>query len=116
MSERRLLVTLDAPDQLGDLPAAVEVAIYHIVDEALTNVVRHANATRCVIRIAHDSAGIRLTIEDDGGGIATDRISGVGLQSMRERALELGGAFAAEPLDPAGTRIEANLPVSGGDE
>ncbi len=107
-------MTLVAPDQLGDLPAAVEVAIYHIVDEALTNVVRYANAARCEIRIARDAAGIRLTIEDDGVGIPTDRISGVGLQSMRERALELGGAFAAEPLDPAGTRIVADLPVSGG--
>ncbi len=109
----RLFVTLDAPEQLSDLPAAVEVAIYHIVDEALTNVVRYANAARCEIRIARDEAGIRLTIEDDGVGIPTDRISGVGLQSMRERALELGGAFAAEPLDPAGTRIVADLPVSG---
>lgn len=112
--QHRLFVTLVAPEPLGDLPAAVEVAIYHIVDEALTNVVRYANAARCDICIARDAAGIRLTIEDDGVGIPTDRISGVGLQSMRERASELGGTFAAEPRDLAGTRIVAELPMSGG--
>ena len=110
--EQQLLVAFDTPDDLGDLPAAVEVAIYRIVDEALTNVVHHANASRCTVRIARNAAGIRLTIEDDGDGIAPDRISGVGLQSMRERALELGGSFAVEPGEPNGTRIVAELPVS----
>jgi signal transduction histidine kinase len=112
--ERQLLVAFDTADDLGDLPAAVEVAIYRIVDEALTNVVHHANASRCTVRIARNAAGFRLTIEDDGVGIAPDRISGVGLQSMRERALELGGTFEIEPGEPSGTRIVAELPVSGG--
>jgi signal transduction histidine kinase len=109
-----LLVTLDAPDGLADLPAAVEVAIYRIVDEALTNVVRHANAARCTVRLTRTTAGIQLTIEDDGIGIAPDRTSGVGLQSMRERALELGGTFTIEPVTPHGTRIVADLPITGG--
>ncbi len=112
--EQQLLVAFDTPDDLGDLPAAVEVAIYRIVDEALTNVVHHANASRCTVHIARNAAGIRLTIEDDGNGIAPDRISGVGLQSMRERALELGGSFAVEAGEPNGTRIVAELPVSRG--
>ncbi|MCA9860708.1 MAG: hypothetical protein KC438_13350, partial [Thermomicrobiales bacterium] len=108
-----LLVALDAPDDVGSLPAAVEVAIYRIIDEALTNVVRHANAGRCTIRIVQSSDGIQVAIEDDGAGIPADRVSGIGLQSMRERALELGGTFEIEPASPAGTRIVAELPVSG---
>lgn len=109
-----LVVTLDAPAHLGPLPAAVEVAIYRIVDEALTNVVRHAHGTHCLIRIARSPSGIALTIEDDGTGIPPDRISGVGLQSMRERALELGGTFQIRPVSPSGTSILAELPLSGG--
>jgi signal transduction histidine kinase len=114
--DQALLVKFDAPHDLGDLPAAVEVAIYRIVDEALTNAVRHANARQCMVLISRTSEGIRLTIEDDGIGIATDRISGVGLQSMRERALELGGSFAVESGEAGGARIVAELPVSGGSD
>ncbi len=91
----RLFVTLDAPDHLGDLPAAVEVAIYRIVDEALTNVVRHANAARCEIGIVARRRGNPVADRGRWRWYSTDRISGVGLQSMRERALELGGTFAA---------------------
>ncbi|MBX3071078.1 MAG: hypothetical protein KF883_11305 [Thermomicrobiales bacterium] len=110
--ESELLVALDAPDDLGDLPAAVEVAIYRIVDEALTNVVRHARADRCMIRIVRHNAEIRVTIEDDGVGIPPNRTSGVGLQSMRERALELGGSFETLSTDASGARIVAILPIS----
>ena len=111
-----LSVTLDAPEGLEALPAAVEVAIYRIVDEALANVVRHAQANHCMVSISRTSGGIRLTIDDDGAGIAPDRISGVGLQSMRERALELGGSFAVAAGAMGGTRIVAELPVSGGSD
>ena len=110
-TETPLLVSLDAPADLGPLPAAVEVAIYRIVDEALANVVHHAHATRCVVRIARTPRGIAVTVEDDGIGIPPGRISGVGLQSMRERALELGGTFRIEPVEPSGARITAELPV-----
>jgi signal transduction histidine kinase len=112
--QRPLLVALDAPDDLGPLPAAVEMAIYRIVDEALTNVVKHANASRCRVVLLRDPEGIRLTIEDDGAGIPADRISGVGLQSMRERALELGGTLIIRAVDSSGTRIVAELPVGEG--
>jgi signal transduction histidine kinase len=96
------------------LPAAVEVAIYRIVDEALTNVVKHADASRCHVDLSRVPDGIRLVIEDDGNGIPANRISGVGLQSMRERALELGGSLTVEPVVPSGTRIVAALPVAEG--
>jgi len=104
------VLALDPPDDLGSLPAAVEVAIYRIVDEALANVVKHANASRCQIVLSRTPGGTRLEIADDGSGIPAGRISGVGLQSMRERALELGGSLTIEPVDPSGTRILAELP------
>ena len=110
-NQRPLLVTLDAPDDLGPLPAAVEVAIYRIVDEALANLASHADATRCRVVLRRTPGRIRLQIEDDGSGISASQTSGIGLQKMRERALELGGALTIEPLDPSGTRIVADLPV-----
>jgi len=105
-------ITVDAPERLPPLPAAVEVAAYRIAQEALTNVVRHAAARICVIRLTFDEpAGLLwLEIQDDGRGLPTMRRTGVGLQSMRERAEELGGSCEIESVPGGGTRIRARLP------
>ena len=106
-----LTVTLDAPDEdLADLPAAVEVACYRIVTEALTNVTRHAHATRCCVRI-HLNHGLDVDVRDDGVGLPEGWRTGVGIASMRERVTELGGKLAIEPCLPHGTRITACLPA-----
>jgi signal transduction histidine kinase len=106
-----LTVTLDAPDEgLADLPAAVEVACYRIVTEALTNVTRHAHATRCSVRIHLDHA-LDVDVRDDGVGLPEGWRTGVGIASMRERVTELGGKLAIEPCLPHGTRIIACLPA-----
>jgi two-component system NarL family sensor kinase len=106
-----LMVTLDAPDEnLADLPAAVEVACYRIVTEALTNVTRHAHATRCSVRI-HRNHGLDVDVRDDGVGLPEGWRTGVGIASMRERVTELGGTLAIEPCLPHGTRITARLPA-----
>jgi two-component system NarL family sensor kinase len=106
-----LCVILDAPDEdLGDLPAAVEVACYRIVTEALTNVTRHAHATRCSIRIQLDH-GLAVDVSDDGVGLPDGWRTGVGIASMRERVAELGGKLEIEPCLPHGTRITAHLPA-----
>lgn len=106
-----LQVTVEAPDYLPQLPAAVEVAIYCIVMEALTNVDRHARAQRCWIRLA---VGERIAVEvlDDGEGLPPELRAGVGITSMRERATELGGSCRVEALPERGTRIMADLPFS----
>ncbi|MBA2690959.1 MAG: sensor histidine kinase [Rubrobacter sp.] len=106
-------VSLDAPDDLPPLPAAVEVAAYRIVQEALTNVARHAEARNCVVRLALDGTSETLLVEvsDDGRGIGEVRGQGVGLSSMRERAEELGGGFEVEALSGGGTRVHARLPL-----
>ena len=108
-----LRIAVEAPDELPPLPAAVEVAAYRIAQEALTNVVRHAGARRCAVRLARDVAAgtLCIEIEDDGRGLGPDHRSGVGLSSMRERAEELGGAFAIEPIPGGGTRVRAELPL-----
>ncbi len=106
-----LHITVDAPEHLPPLPAAVEVAAYRIVQEALMNVVRHARAHSCTVRLAL-SDGLHLEITDDGIGLPLTYRAGVGLRSMRERALELGGRCAIDRLDDGGTRVHAWLPVA----
>ncbi len=105
-----LRITVEAPEDLPALPAAVEVAAYRIVLEALTNVVRHATAGMCVVRI---SLGGALVIEltDDGQGMAQGFHPGVGLTTMRERAEELGGTLLITSLPGNGVRVTATLPL-----
>jgi len=106
-----LQIEFEAPEQLPPLPAAVEVAAYRIVQEALTNVVRHAQARTCHIRLSLDDV---LTVEicDDGVGLPTEQRIGVGIRSMQERAAELDGTCVVEPLPTGGTRVLAHLPIA----
>ncbi len=95
---------------LPTLPAAVEVAAYRIVQEAIKNAVTHGEAKHCwVYLIANGQVG--LTIDDDGLGLPQMITPGVGLHSMRERAEELGGAFTIQPRQSGGTRVAVSLPL-----
>ena len=110
-----LHITVEAPECLPPLPAAVEVAAYRIGQEALTNVVRHADARTCRLALSlavnGEQGTLRIEVSDDGRGPGPDRALGVGLPSMRERAAELGGACLIEPLPAGGTRVFAELPL-----
>ncbi|MBA2691388.1 MAG: histidine kinase [Rubrobacter sp.] len=106
-----LEVVVDAPEELPPLPAAVEVAVYRIVDEALTNVVRYARARNCSVSLGL-AEDLLLEITDDGVGIPPGYTSGVGLVSMRERASELGGSCAVEPVPEGGTRVFVRIPTA----
>ncbi|HEX4703867.1 MAG TPA: histidine kinase [Pseudonocardiaceae bacterium] len=110
-----LTVVLDMPDHLPTLPAAVEVAAYRIICEALTNVARHGRTDRCAVKIRMDSGkadgGLQLEVLDDGLGVPRKPRYGVGLASMRERAAEVGGTCTIEPRRPRGTVVRAVLPV-----
>jgi signal transduction histidine kinase len=112
-SHAGLAIGIEAPASLPPLPAAVEVAAYRIVQEALTNVVRHAEATTCIVTFVLDvSRGIlQLEIADDGCGMPQKYLPGVGLISMRERATELGGHLTIEPRLSGGTLVRAELPL-----
>ncbi len=108
--ERGLFVRVEAPPDLPPLPAAVEVAAYHVAREALTNVVHHARAQTCLVSFRVANTFI-LRIVDDGVGLPAQIKSGVGLLSMRQRVEELGGTFAIEPAAGAGTRVTAQFPM-----
>lgn len=105
------LATTVVADDLGALPAAVEVAAYRIVGEALTNVTRHARATRCEVRLAVEDGALVVSVEDDGVGIDDGTESGVGLLSMRERAAELGGRAEVTCPPDGGALVCAVLPM-----
>jgi signal transduction histidine kinase len=107
-----LRVSVENPEELSHLPAAVEVACYRIVQEALANVVRHARASHCSIRIRLDeeTCDLSVEVEDDGRGIRAEDRAGVGMSSMRERTEELGGRCTVMPLAGGGTLVRAVLP------
>jgi len=102
-----LEVILDADDELTAL-AASEVAVYRTVVEAVTNVIRHSDATRCVVTLTTHGNRLALTVADNGRVHGTWR-PGVGLTAMRERAVELGGTFVASS-GPTGFDIAATYP------
>ncbi len=101
------------PTELPSLSAAAEVAAYRIAVEAMTNVVRHADARTCRVTIA---VGEELDIEvvDDGVGLPVGWRMGVGTAAMRERAAELGGRCTIERRATGGTRVDAHLPFGAG--
>ncbi len=107
-------IRLDVPDELPLLPAAVEVAAYRIIIEAITNALRHSEATAISIRLRlADQAGLRIEVTDNGAA-ADEWQPGVGLASMRERAAELGGHCQAGPDPAGGGRVAVLLPLTGG--
>jgi signal transduction histidine kinase len=116
-----LQIDVEVPATLPPLPAAVEVACYRIVQEALTNVVRHAQARHCqvslkiverVIMEGMVAGTLLLTICDDGRGLTQSGGNGLGLHSMRARAEELGGTMTIGPHRPKGTIVRVQLPVA----
>jgi signal transduction histidine kinase len=94
------------------LPAGTDLAAFRIVQEALTNVTRHAGAARADVVIAYGS-DLVVRVEDDGLGekTATDAGGGNGIAGMRERAAALGGSLEAGPMEGGGWRVEARLPL-----
>jgi signal transduction histidine kinase len=111
-SSGSMAIEVVALAELGDLPAAVEVAAYRIAAEAIHNAARHARATHCLVTI---SAGEELEVNviDDGVGWPAGTRPGVGWASMRERAEELGGRTVIEAATNGGGRVLASLPLRG---
>jgi len=109
---RPLEVSVISERPLPVLPPAVEVAAYRVATEALTNVVRHSSAAAAVVEIRATGTALTVAVRDDARGGEQPWNSGVGLASMRERAAELGGTFAAGP-GPDGGRVEVTIPCGG---
>ncbi|MGQ0777521.1 MAG: sensor histidine kinase [Pseudonocardiales bacterium] len=97
--------------ELGTLPAAVDVAAYRIVAEALTNAVRHAAASTVRVSVHRACSQLELVVSDDGSGIGPATGRGLGLASMRERAAELDGQCTIGAAQGGGTLVTATLPL-----
>jgi signal transduction histidine kinase len=103
------------PGAVSELPAESELAAYRIVAEALTNARRHAGAHRVDVRVHRIQACVEVSVIDDGTGIADDRQPGIGLGSMAQRALDVGGRLDILPSPSGrGTCVRAVLPGVGG--
>jgi signal transduction histidine kinase len=107
----RIQAQLSGPEALPALAADVEVAVYRVVQEALTNVARHARASRADVVIVVADGLVRVTVVDDGLGITGEPEPHLGLLGMRERVTELGGRLSVGNQPGAGARIEATLPA-----
>ncbi len=104
-------VHLIIADETPLLPAAQRLAIYRITQEALTNIQRHAQANQVWVTLSSPGREICLNIEDDGIGFPQDTQAGFGLQSMRQRAVQLNGTLDCGPRPGGGTKVVLCLPV-----
>jgi signal transduction histidine kinase len=108
-------IRVDFHSALGEtrLPSDVETALYRVVQESLTNIVKHADARNVSVSVARRESGVAAVIEDDGGGFdqRTVREDGVGLLGMRERLALLDGRLEVESRPGAGTTVVAEVPL-----
>ncbi|MGA2004375.1 MAG: DUF4118 domain-containing protein [Terriglobales bacterium] len=115
----KIAVNLEIAGDFGRLPNDMEIAIFRMVQECLTNVHRHSNSDTAAVRIAHRDTRVRVEIRDAGKGIplekqralSTSQQSGVGFRGMRERIKQLGGSLELES-DQHGTIVKASMPIS----
>lgn len=109
-----LSVTLNRTGPLTELPAAAGLAAYRIVQEALTNVIRHSQARKAVVHLHNAGWALLVGVSDDGPSTATDANEGSGLIGIRERALSLGGVAETGPDPRGGFTVHVALPLPGG--
>jgi PAS domain S-box-containing protein len=103
---------LAVPDGVSSFGFEIDTALYRIAQEALTNVARHAGASRVAVSLGWRMGAAVLRVEDDGRGIpAGHESTGLGLLGMRERAERLGGEVEVKPAVPGGTLVEARIPA-----
>jgi signal transduction histidine kinase len=96
------------------MPASVDLAVYRIVQEALTNVARHADPAGAVVRLSYGEDEITVEVDDDGRQVSANGMRGNGIAGMRERVVALGGEFSAGPRPDSGFRVRAQLPLHEG--
>lgn len=109
-NSKPLDIDVESDGDLSGLPAAVEMAAFRIVCEAVNNAARHAGASRCVVRLVRAGA-LEVWVADDGRGLPAACRPGVGLSSMGERAAELGGWCRVEAAAEGGVVVHAHLPI-----
>jgi signal transduction histidine kinase len=109
MSGTGVPVTVEFPGTPGDLPVAVDVAAYRLVQESLTNVLRHAGPARATVTIDHEPEALIVTVTDTGRGGPAEE--GHGINGMRERVTALRGTFEAGPGPAGGFRVRGSFPL-----
>jgi signal transduction histidine kinase len=124
MGRQGVMVTVRA-GELGEVPGAVSQAAYRVVQEALTNVVKHVGGSRVTVEVGTSGGAVLVTVEDDAGSAAPQatagqppggRAGGAGLVGMRERVAGFGGELSAGPAgDHPGWRVRARIPYGGKD-
>jgi PAS domain S-box-containing protein len=113
----QLKVNLDIAPQLGRLPADVELTLFRVLQEALTNILRHSGSETADVQVQRPDGSVMLIIQDYGSGIPADTLTqrrignGVGLAGMRERVTELGGQFNIS--SSSGTKVTVSIPIPG---
>jgi signal transduction histidine kinase len=121
-SERsKIKVTAEIPSDLGRLPRDVELSLFRIVQECLTNIHRHSESPTALVRLVRTRKGVTLEVKDDGRGFSASGEStisgsdtpGVGLRGMRERVTQLGGQLEITS-NGTGTLVLAKLPLAEG--
>ncbi|HZO76867.1 MAG TPA: histidine kinase [Solirubrobacteraceae bacterium] len=111
LSERSgLAVSCQIDPGLPELPPDIELVIYRVAQEALTNVARHSGSERAQLRVAADHGGIILTVRDRGRGLPADLTNGSGIRGMRERASLIGASLEIGSSDP-GAEVRLTLPA-----
>jgi PAS domain S-box-containing protein len=113
-----LAIDLKIPDNFGRLPSQIELFIFRLVQECLTNIHRHSGSKTALIRIAREESTVEVEIEDQGKGMSPERLTeiqsqgtGVGIRGMRERVRHLRGNLVIESND-SGTKVYATLPIT----
>jgi PAS domain S-box-containing protein len=118
LAERSSLqIDLKVPENFGRLPSEMELLIFRLVQESLTNIHRHSGSKTALIRIEREGNNVQVTVEDQGGGMSTERLAeiqsrgtGVGIRGMRERVRHFLGDLVIESSD-SGTKVYATLPL-----
>jgi two-component system sensor histidine kinase UhpB len=108
--------TFEDAGSLGRLPSDVQIVVYRVAQEALSNAVRHSGAEHLRVQLSRDADGIELTIDDDGHGFTFEQASrGLGLDGMRERAMLVSGDLHVTSRPSEGTSVRLRVPIESGD-
>jgi signal transduction histidine kinase len=112
-------VVLEADERMPELPAEVSLCLYRVAQEAVGNVVRHADARRMRLIVSRDAAGAELTIQDDGRGFDPAQVrslGGLGLISLEERVRLLKGNLSVRSAPGCGTELRVRIPLEDGED
>ena len=110
--EAGLPTQLNIEGEASPLPAGIDLTAYRLVQEGLTNALKHANATQAEVLVRYEADGVELVVRDNGTGNGNGGGSGHGLVGMRERVSVCGGKLEAGPTPLGGYELRAHLPVT----